>query len=432
MSTPLIIVSYWFAPSPAVGGKRFSFLSRELARLGYDVHVITHDSHDWSKWSSDSSLPQHEQVHRCSEAFKLPLERKSIVHRACNALLRPLMAAVGWEYFWARSAERTALAVAKDLPPGVVIATYPAPAALIAGARIARKLGWPLILDYRDPWSTHVWPSWRRGALAQWLSRKLERRLVRQSQARVLNTPAMRTSFQAFLPEAPNARNFVIPNGFSAAGVAEPPPDTGPVRVVHAGEIFTGRSLVPVLEAARRLAEKYPARPIRLVTYGDLPAAEMARIRARGLEAFIEVRQRIPFAELFAELQRAHLLVAVVGDHMPYSTPYKVYDYMAAGRPILGLAPQGAALFDLLAESGAGECCEREDSAAIEAVLERLVRGEVAPLQARVDRFRWENLASQYRAVIETVAGETAALGAPLDHSAVGRRHVVPGGARRR
>jgi glycosyltransferase involved in cell wall biosynthesis len=410
---PLIIVSYWFAPSPAVGGKRFSFLSRELARLGYDVHVVTHDSRDWAKWQSDASLPQHEQVHRCTESLKLPLERKSILHRAFNALMRPLIAAVGWEYFWARNAERTALAVARDLPPGVVIATYPAPAALIAGSRIARRLGWPLVLDYRDPWSTHVWPRWRRGAFAQWLSARIERRLVRHSQARVLNTPAMRASFEKFLPHLENTRNFVIPNGFSAAATTATPPDSGALQVVHAGEIFTGRSLVPLLEAARRLAGRYPERPIRVTTYGELPAPEVARIRERGLESFIEVRPRIPFAELFVELQRAHLLVAVVGDHMPYSTPYKVYDYMAAGRPILGLAPKGAALFDLLAESGAGECCEREDEAAIERALEKLVRGEAAPLRARVERFRWENLALQYRGVIETVAGEPHAITLP-------------------
>jgi glycosyltransferase involved in cell wall biosynthesis len=403
---PLIIVSYWFAPSPAVGGKRFSFLSRELARLGYDVHVITHEARDWVKWQSDTSLPQHEQVHRCAELVKLPLERRSILHRAFNAVMRPLLAAVGWEFFWAGSATRTALAVAKDLPPGVVIATYPAPAALMAGARIARKLGWPLVLDYRDPWSTHVWPAWRRGAVAQWLAARIDRRLVRRSQARVLNTPAMRASFEKFMPQAEHTRNFVIPNGFNAVAAPAPPPDTGPVHVMHAGEIFTGRSLVPVLEAARRLAGRYPARPVRVTTYGDLPAQEVERIRARGLESFIEVRPRIPFAELFAELQRAHLLVAVVGDHMPYSTPYKVYDYMAAGRPILGLAPRGAALFELLAESGAGDCCERDDVDAIERALERRVRGDAENLQARVERFRWENLALQYRAVIETVAGE--------------------------
>jgi hypothetical protein len=167
------------------------------------------------------------------------------------------------------------------------------------------------------------------------------------------------------------------------------PPVTGPIEILHAGEIFTGRSLVPVLEAAARLRQRHPGRPVRIVTYGALPPQETDRIRAAGLEDFIEVRQRVPFSALFAELKRAHLLLAIVGDHMLYSTPYKVYDYMAAGRPILGLAPRGAALFELLADSGAGVCVEPGDAAGIERALGQFMIGEVVPARARVERFHW-------------------------------------------
>jgi hypothetical protein len=65
---PVLIISYWFAPSPAVGAKRFSFLAREFARQGYDVHVITHETRDWSDWKTDGSLPLAGHVHRCAES----------------------------------------------------------------------------------------------------------------------------------------------------------------------------------------------------------------------------------------------------------------------------------------------------------------------------------------------------------------------------
>ncbi len=411
---PVLIISYWFAPSPAVGAKRFSFLAREFARQGYDVHVITHEAREWTDWKTDDSLPLAGHVHRCAEAVKLPLAGKGLLQRCANAILRRVLAPIGWEALWARAATRKALEIARNLPPGVVIATSPAHAAVVAGGDIARQLGWPLIVDYRDPWSAHAWPRWRRSAVSQWFARRIERRYVRRSAARVLNTPAMRTSFEKFFPRADHARNFVIPNGFeAAAGEVPAPPTTGPIDIVHAGEIFTGRSLVPVLEAAARLAARHPQRPVRVITYGELPHAELERIRAGNLERFVEVRPRIPFTALFGELQRAHLLLAVVGDHMLYSTPYKVYDYMAAGRPILGIAPKGAALFELLADSGAGVCVEREDAAGIERALEQFMVGEVTPLRARVERFRWVNLALQYRTVIETVAGATAVAQVP-------------------
>jgi len=421
---PVIIISYWFAPSPAVGGKRFSFLAPEFARQGYDVHVITHETRDWSDWKTDGSLPLAGQVHRCAESVKLPLAGTSLFHRAANALLRRLLAPLGWEVLWARAAERKALEVARklDLRDGVVIATSPAHAAVIAGGGIARKLGWPLVLDYRDPWSAHDWPRWRRSALSQWFARRIERPYIRRSAARVLNTPAMRTSFERYFPRADRQRNFVIPNGFQAAAAELPPvPADGPIEIVHAGEIFKGRSLLPVLEAAARLATRFPRRPVHVTTYGELPDAERQRIGAAGLERFVEVRARVPFQEMFVKLQHAHLLLAIVGDHMVYSTPYKVYDYMAVGRPILGIAPRGAALFDLLADSGAGVCLEAGDSAGIERTLEQFMVGEVTAVRARVDRFRWSNLALQYRNVIETAAGS----GAPAGF----QPHAAPRGA---
>jgi hypothetical protein len=112
-----------------------------------------------------------------------------------------------------------------------------------------------------------------------------------------------------------------------------------------------------------------------LTNYGPLPPHEIRRIRDAQLDQYLEEHARVPFAELFAQLQRAHVLLAVVSEHMTYSTPYKVYDYMAAGRPILGLAPPDAALHDLLAESGAGESADPQDIDAIERALEKMMFG---------------------------------------------------------
>jgi len=401
----LLIVSYHFAPSPLVGAKRFSFLAREFTRLGFDVHIISQDTTESPHGREDSSLPIAATVHRCAASFEVPLKGGGWWRRLANVLLRRTLAPVGLDYFWARAATRKALEVARKLPPGIVIATSPPHAALIAGARIARRLRWPLILDYRDPWSAYDWPQWHRGWLTQWLASHIEARLIRQSAARVLNTPDMRAWFEESFPEAAVGRNFVVPNGFDAVPAGSGPPSHGPMEIVHAGEIYGSRSLVSLLRAIERLSARHPARPIHVTTYGALPAAEWQRIREAGLERFIEDKPRIPFATLFAELQRAHVLLAVVSEHMTYSVPYKIYDYMAAGRPILGLVPSGAALFELLTDSGAGECAEPEDIGAIEQALERSLYGNAPPAQARTDRFRWSNLAQQYRTAIEAVTG---------------------------
>lgn len=403
---PLLIVAYHFAPSPLVGAKRFSFLTREFTRMGFDVHVVTNGVSESPHGREDSSLPITGTVHRVDAPFEVPLKGRGFLRRIVNAVLRRLLAPVGMEYFWARAATRKALAVARKLPPGLVIATSPPHAALIAGARVARRLRWPLILDYRDPWSAYDWPQWHRGWLSQWLAARIEGRLVRRSAARVLNTPSMGEWFAESFPRADATANFVIPNGFDAVPVSGTPSATGALEIVHAGEIYGSRSLVPLLRAIEQLSRRRDERPIHLTTYGALPAAERQRIDEAGLAAFIEERPRIPFSSLFAELSRAHVLLAVVSDHMTYSVPYKIYDYMAAGRPILALAPREAALHDLLADSGAGRCVEPTEIDSIEQALEKILFSDGPMVRTRVDRFRWSELAKDYLQVIDSAAGK--------------------------
>jgi hypothetical protein len=267
-----------------------------------------------------------------------------------------------------------------------------------------------LILDYRDPWSAYDWPQWHRGGITQRIAAFIEGRIVLRSAACVLNTDSMRQWFEQTFALAPT-RNHTIPNGFDAVARQAEPANTGPLHIVHAGEIYGSRSLVPLLQAIANTSRRHPSRAIRLTTFGAMPAAEWSRIHEAGLAEFVAEKPRIPFAELFPELQRAHLLLAVVSEHMTYSTPYKVYDYMAAGRPILARAPAGAALHDLLAESGAGTSAAPEDIAGIELALEKLLFETGARDPARVDRFQWVNLAQQYRAAIE--AAWVASTGGP-------------------
>jgi len=408
----LLIVSYHFAPSPLVGAKRFSFLAREFARLGFNVHLITNGIGESPHGREDGSLPVCGTVHRVDAPFEVPLKGGGTLRRIANAVLRRILAPVGMEYFWARAATRKAIAVARKLPRGIVIATSPPHAALIAGARVARRLKWPLILDYRDPWSAYDWPEWHRGWISQWFARRVEGALVRDSAARVLNTPSMRDWFEESFPRAPAAKNFVIPNGFDAVPPTHAPAPVGPIEIVHAGEIYGSRSLVPLLRAVDRLSQRHAERPIHLTTYGALPAVEWQRICAAGLDRFIEVRPRIPFAALFAELQKAHALLAVVSDHMTYSVPYKIYDYMAAGRPILALAPRDSALHELLADSDAGRCVEPADIDGIEQELERMLFSAAPPARTRIDQFRWSSLAQDYLNVIDAAGTARASVSA--------------------
>ena len=208
----VIIISYWFAPSPAVGGKRFSFLAREFARLGYDVHVITHESREWIDWQTDASLPLAGTVHRCAERIETAAAgpKPAASRREC-----PAAPAAGADRLGISSgrAPRTRRRWPSQRLAALPQRAWSSPPRRPHAARDRRRptsraaSDWPLILDYRDPWSAHVWPQLAARRRSRSGSRDASSaRLLRRSAARVLNTPAMRASVREVLPARRAAR----------------------------------------------------------------------------------------------------------------------------------------------------------------------------------------------------------------------------------
>ena len=406
----VLIVSYFFAPSAEVGAKRFSFLAPELKRLGFDVQVIA--GKIVSDEADDPSLPVISKVCRSSPSVSFPL-RGRMLGRAGNWIARKLLAPVGPEIFWNGPAVRAAGSLGLKTKRGVVVGTIPPYSTAIAAARIARNLEWPLILDYRDPWTAY--PSvkrarggWKRAGWSHAVASSLERACVEQSSARVFNTEEMKVFFEEYFPQADPRRNFVIPNGLR---LPKEDPRTAPATsrdIVHAGAIYGDRSLLPVLRALAAIIQNDPGfSDVRLVQYGDLLPAE--RNGHPGGEVATPACREIANSarSLWPVLRAGRVLLVVSGREMNYSIPYKLYDYLTAGRPILALAPTGSAVARMFSESRIGAYVDPKEENQLRAALGSLLEGKTqAPDKQVLDRHLWSNLAMEYREIIDVVLSQ--------------------------
>jgi hypothetical protein len=98
--------------------KRFSFLAREFARLGYGRPRDHPESREWTQWKSDVSLPLSGQVQPLRGDTETAARGQEPAASAINGVLGRLVAPVGWQYFWANPATRKALEVARKLRRG--------------------------------------------------------------------------------------------------------------------------------------------------------------------------------------------------------------------------------------------------------------------------------------------------------------------------
>ena len=264
---------------------------------------------------------------------------------------------------------------------GVVWGTSPPLFQAVTAWLLARVRGVPFVLEIRD-----LWPDFavELGVLTNPVliaaARACERFLYRSADRVVVNSPGFVEHVVA--RGAPRTRVVVVPNGVdvtpfdpAARGEAmrtELGAAPGDVLVVYAGAHGIPNDLDVVLDAAERLRDERAIR-FALVGGGRDRARLVERARAMGLGnlVFAEAvaKERIPEV-----LAAADVCVAVLKPLPMFTTTYpnKVFDYMAAGRPV-ALAIDGV-IRGVVEEAGAGAYVPPGDAAAMAAAILRYAR----------------------------------------------------------
>lgn len=240
-----------------------------------------------------------------------------------------------------------ALAVTLRAPDAsLVVGSSPQPLAALAGLVAARLRGLPFVLEVRDLWPESLVSAgvMRRGGLGYRVFRALERVLARQARRIVCVTSGWERHFGAL---GVADRLVVVPNGTEPSDFAVPTAREA-LRAEHRVSGFTAvfagahgpkDGLDQILDAAGALPE------VRFLLVGSGPAKPAARERA-----IREGLGNVEFREPLAKQHLAGLLRACdVGVHavtplevfQQGMSPNKLFDYLAAGLPVVSNAGRG-------------------------------------------------------------------------------------------
>ncbi|MDX1529993.1 MAG: glycosyltransferase, partial [Rhodothermales bacterium] len=273
-------------------------------------------------------------------------------------------ARVGWVPFAVWQGRRVIAEEGID----AVLTSGPPHSVHLTGGLLQRLTGRPWIADFRDPWTDLAYyAALPQSAPTRALERALERAVLRRADRVVTVSPAWRDLLRAKV-ERPDRAFRVIQNGFDPEDFGPPPePSTDQFTVVHVGSLYGSRSPEALWEALSQLRHEGATPRLRLRLVGRVGAEVLAALTAQGLEPITEHVPYRPHREAVEEMQRATVLLLIMepSRHERGLITGKLYEYLAAARPVLGIGdPEGDATA-ILEGTGAGVVFARDDRAAI-------------------------------------------------------------------
>jgi glycosyltransferase involved in cell wall biosynthesis len=345
------IFAYHYPPENEVGAARPFRFSKYLSRLGYTCRVFTAAKQTGRSDPNTEYVPDP-CVASSGHAVETQLER--VFRKAF------LPGETGMQ--WAIQASRAARTWIRGRHADrvTILSTYPPFGSHLAAWRLSRSEKYPWIADFRDSMrNEHTSMNFLHQSLNRWL----ECRLVKGADVTIANTDAALARLQKTFPSE-SEKIQLIWNGFDPEERVLPLPGSSGDRKVlsHTGELYGGRSAVPILESLGRLidAGRISAGNVRLrligpAQAGTLPHAELLT-RAQD-EGWLElVTEQIPKIEAL-EIARSSDCLLLLQLQSAVHVPAKLFEYLQIGRPILAFLMANSPAERLLIRSGVPYRC---------------------------------------------------------------------------
>ena len=254
----------------------------------------------------------------------------------------------------------------KEHPVDIIISTGPPHSMHIIAMKTAEALGLPWIADFRDPWTKMFYfKHLHLSAFARKRHERLERKVLDKADAVVAVSPFVQQEFQ----EMTHTPVSLITNGFDENDFAIEVKTDGYFNITHTG-LFAADGNPDVLwsvlgEICREDKVFKGKLRIRLAGKTDREIIESAY--AAGLADNIVDSGYVDHIKAVEEQKAATLLILPLRKEPEYraTLPGKLFEYLASGRPILGIGQQDGAMAMIIRETGTGVVFDWNDAVSI-------------------------------------------------------------------
>ncbi|MDZ7752544.1 MAG: glycosyltransferase [Gammaproteobacteria bacterium] len=318
---------------------------------------------------------------------------------------------------WARNALPLAREICHKHQIDVVYTSLPPFSAARIGYALRKELGIPWVVDYRDLWYGDVLREWV-PPLRQRLELAIERRWMAAADL-IITVSEPKTEFVRQLIPKTKARFATLTNGYDTEVyeplLAEPRQVNDVIDFTFTGRLFKNRQGHTFAEALGQLVQEQPE--LRSKVKVHILGGVAPEIRARydaildryGIADLYEFPGDVSYQDAMrAQVQTDYLLLIVdTGETSSGVIPGKLFEYVAAKRPIFALTDPGATQ-EIIERAGIGTVVPATDVGACKKALAEVLAQPVPETpEADADylaRFERRNLTSRLAGLLDELS----------------------------
>jgi len=440
----VLVISYYWPPAGGSGVQRWVKFSKYLPSLGWQPVIYTPQNPEIS--SVDESLAA--DIPPQAEILKTPIKEPYGIYRKIMGAhsstdMKSLTgqgsaAATGGEVnpingekkslkqrislfirgnffipdpriWWVRPSVRWLSKYLEEHPVDVIVSTGPPHSMHLIARKLSLATGIPYIPDFRDPWTKMYY--FKHLHLTRRSERKhfrLEQEVLDDAATVLALTPFVRRDFAA-RTKTPVA---LIPNGFDEDDFAGGSAATdGFFNIVHTGLFAADGNPLQLWDVlADKCADADFRSKLRLRLVGKVDSEIVAALEERGLKDNVVCTGYVDHARAVSEQRSADLLILPLRNDPEYAMilPGKLFEYLAARCPVLGIGQPDGATAEVLAEVSAGSMCWWDDRKgmenAVESAWKRYLEGDRSPVGGDLEKYTRRSQAAQLAELLESVS----------------------------
>lgn len=416
----VLIITYYWPPSGGAGVQRWLKFSKYLREFGWEPVVFTVANGEFPE--QDNSLLK--DIPKNLEVIKVPIKEPYVIYKLLTgrkknekihagfltekkkkSFLQDFAVWVRGNFFipdarmlWIKPSVKALQQWLNTNAVDAIASTGPPHTCHLIAMQLKDKTGLPWLADFRDPWTNIDF--YKDLKLTRWADKKhhrLEKAVVTTADAVVTIGKTMQEEFATQF----NRKIECITNGYDDDDTSIMP-DTLDTKfsLAHIGTMVRTRNPQGLWQALYELLNEIPdlKNHLEIKLAGKVDAAVGELLNHYSLTNYVNRIEYLNHDEVLKVQQQSQVLLLVVNNtpNAKGVVTGKLFEYLAAKRPILCIGPTDGDAAKIIVETQSGHCAAYDDVARIKTILKdyfnKFLKSELISDAKNIEAYSRKNL----------------------------------------